>query len=131
MTDRVTPALDRVYSAIADPTRRAMLAALTRGDLTVGTLAERFPLSLNGVSKHVKVLERAGLVTRRVDGREHWIRLEPRPLRAASHWLERYRVFWEGRLDALEAMLVADQQSSARPRSSSRRSHRSGHTRGF
>lgn len=129
MTDRTAPALDRVYAAIADPTRRAMLAALSRGDLTVGTLAGQFPLSLNGVSKHVKVLERAGLVKRRVDGREHWIRLEPRPLRAASEWLDRYRVFWEGRLDALEAMLVAGQRSSARPRSSGRRSHRSGHNR--
>jgi DNA-binding transcriptional ArsR family regulator len=129
MTDRSARALDRVYGAIADPTRRAMLAALTRGDLTVGALAEQFPLSLNGVSKHVKVLERAGLVTRRVDGREHWIRLEPRPLRAASDWLERYRLFWDARLDALEAMLVGDRPSSARPRSSRRGTHHSGRSR--
>ena len=102
------PALDRVYGAIADPTRRAMLAALARGELTVSGLADRFPLSLNGVSKHIKVLERAGLVARRVEGREHWLRLEPRPLRAAADWLETYRAFWDDRLQALETMLVAD-----------------------
>ncbi len=105
-----------------------MLAALSRGDLTVGALAGQFPLSLNGVSKHVKVLERAGLVTRRVDGREHWIRLEPRPLRAASEWLERYRLFWEARLEALEAMLAED-RPTASPRLSGRRSHRPGRSR--
>ncbi|PYO72565.1 MAG: transcriptional regulator, partial [Gemmatimonadetes bacterium] len=65
------PLLDRVYGAIADPTRRAILAVLARGDANVGTLAGRFPISFNGVSKHVKVLERAGLVTRTVRGREH------------------------------------------------------------
>ena len=98
--------LDRVYGAIADPTRRAMLAALAGGDATVGTLAGRFPITFNGASKHVKVLERAGLVTRRVRGREHWLRLEPRPLLAAARWLEHYREFWDTRLAALETMLM-------------------------
>lgn len=95
--------LDQVYGAIADPTRRAILAALSSGDMNVGTLVERFEISFNGVSKHVKVLERAGLVERTVVGREHRLRLNPKPLRDAARWLDRYRAFWEMRLDALEA----------------------------
>lgn len=102
--DAVT--LDHVYGAIADPTRRAILSMLSRGDVTVGALADRFPISLNGVSKHVKVLERAGLVERRIDGREHWLTLNPMPLGAAAQWLERYRLFWERRLAALDQMLI-------------------------
>lgn len=101
--------LDNVYGAIADPTRRAILATLARSETTVGSLAAAFPISFNGVSKHVKVLERAGLVTRRVDGREHWLRLRPAPLQVASRWFDDYRVFWEKRLDALEQMLVDEQ----------------------
>lgn len=97
--------LDQVYAAIADPTRRAMLGVLAEGEAKVGTLAARFPISFNGVSKHVKVLERAGLVTRRVRGREHWLRLKPAPLREAARWLEHYREFWDARLDALETLL--------------------------
>ena len=97
--------LDQVYGAIADPTRRAILAMLARGDTNVGTLVEEFPISFNGVSKHVKVLERAGLVERTVRGREHWLHLNPKPLRDAARWLEHYRAFWEMRLDALEAFL--------------------------
>ncbi len=101
------PQLNRVYAAIADPTRRAILAVLAGGgELNVGSLAGRFPISFNGVSKHVKVLERAGLVRRRVRGREHWLRLRPEPLREATRWLEHYREFWGARLDALEALLV-------------------------
>jgi len=98
--------LNRVYAAIADPTRRAILAVLAGGQLNVGSVARRFPISFNAVSKHLKVLERAGLVRRRVRGREHWLRLRPEPLRQATRWLEHYRGFWEARLDALEALLV-------------------------
>jgi DNA-binding transcriptional ArsR family regulator len=98
--------LDQVYAAIADPTRRAILGVLAGGEVKVGTLAARFPISFNGVSKHVKVLERAGLVTRRVRGREHWLRLKPAPLRQAARWLDHYREFWDTRLDALEALLT-------------------------
>ena len=97
--------LDRVYGAIADPTRRAMLGILARGEVNVGMLAQRFPISFNGVSKHVKVLEQAGLVRRSVRGREHWLSLRPAPLREASQWLEHYRRFWDARLDALEDFL--------------------------
>lgn len=105
--------LDQVYGAIADPTRRAILTVLTRGDVNVGSLAERFPISFNGVSKHVKVLERAGLVERRVRGREHWLRLRAQPLRDAAKWLAHYRAFWDTRLDALEALLRRQQREAA------------------
>ena len=108
------PDLNRIYAAIADPTRRAILAALTRRELKVGALAGRFAISFNGVSKHVKVLERAGLVRRRVRGREHWLRLSPQPLREASRWLEHYRTFWNARLDAIETLLLA-QKGERRP----------------
>jgi DNA-binding transcriptional ArsR family regulator len=98
--------LDQVYGAIADPTRRAILGVLAEGEVNVGNLAERFPISLNGVSKHVKVLERAGLVERTVQGREHRLRLNAEPLREASMWLEHYRTFWDSRLAALETFLL-------------------------
>jgi DNA-binding transcriptional ArsR family regulator len=74
--------------------------------VNVGSLAERFPISLNGVSKHVKVLERAGLVERQVFGREHRLRLNAEPLHKASRWLEHYRSFWNDRLSALEGYLL-------------------------
>src|SRR5713226_10039592 len=99
--------LNRVYAAIADPTRRAILAVLAGGQLNVGSVARRFPISFDAVSKHLKVLKRAGLVRRRVRGREHWLRLRPEPLREATRWLEHYREFWDVRLDALEALLLA------------------------
>ena len=98
--------LNQVYGAIADPTRRAIIAMLADGDeVNVGFLADQFPISLNGVSKHIKVLERAGLVERTIRGREHRLRLTPEPLRDAAQWLEHYREFWEKRLDALEELL--------------------------
>ena len=106
--------LDQVYDAIADPTRRAILGILAEGEANVGSLAERFPISLNGVSKHVKVLERAGLVQRTILGREHWLRLNAEPLQEASMWLEHYRTFWDARLGALEAFLL--NQEAQHPR---------------
>jgi DNA-binding transcriptional ArsR family regulator len=118
-----TQGLDRVYGAIADPTRRAILDMLVGGEVTVGTLAARFPISFNGVSKHVKVLEQVGLVRRNVKGREHWLRLRPAPLREANRWLEHYREFWNTRLDALEDFLV---QPDERPERKGRRGRRSG-----
>jgi DNA-binding transcriptional ArsR family regulator len=102
--------LNQVYGALADPTRRAILAVLAGGDANVGTLADRFPMSFNGVSKHVKVLERAGLVQRTINGREHSLRLRPRPLREAARWLDHYRGFWNTRLEALEALLVGQKR---------------------
>ena len=102
--------LDQIYGAIADPTRRAILDILAEGEVNVGSLAEQFPISLNGVSKHVKVLERAGLVERTVQGREHRLRLNPEPLRDAAMWLEHYRRFWDTRLSALEEFLLKTQK---------------------
>ena len=83
--------LDRVFSAVADPTRRAILAGLARKPATVTEIAAPFGVSLNAISKHILVLERAGLVERQVVGREHRCRLNPAPLRNASAWLEHYR----------------------------------------
>ena len=106
--------LDQVYGAIADPTRRAILNVLAEGDTNVGSLAERFPISLNGVSKHVKVLERAGLVERTVQGREHRLRLNAEPMQEAARWLEHYRKLWNTRLDALEGYLMGKAGTSPR-----------------
>jgi DNA-binding transcriptional ArsR family regulator len=97
--------LDQVYGALADPTRREILGVLAEGEINVGSLAERFPISLNGVSKHVKVLERAGLVERTIQGREHRLRLNAEPMQQAAAWLDHYRKFWNARLDALEEYL--------------------------
>ena len=101
--------LDQTYGAIADPTRRAILNILAEGEANVGSLAKRFPISLNGVSKHVKVLEQAGLIQRTVQGREHRLRLNAKPLQDASVWLEHYRTFWDSRLSALEEFLLKPQ----------------------
>ena len=97
--------VDAVFQALSHPTRRAMLAQLRDRDLTVGQLAEPFEVSLAAASKHVAVLERAGLVQRSVMGRTHVCRLEPEPLAAAAAWLQAYENFWTDRLDALESVL--------------------------
>ena len=105
--------LDRVFFALADPTRRAILRALTRRPATINEIAKPFPVSLNAISKHVMVLENAGLVRREIRGREHHCRVDPRPLREANDWLEHYRQFWELRLDALE-LYVARKYKAAK-----------------
>lgn len=93
--------LDLVFAALSDPTRRRIVARLTRGEVRVTDLAHPFAMSLNAVSKHVKALERAGLVRRARVGREHWLRLRALPLRDANAWLAQYERFWNQRLDAL------------------------------
>lgn len=98
--------LDRIFSALADPTRRAILRALTRHPATINEIAKPFPVSLNAISKHVMALERAGLLRREIKGREHHCWIEPRPLREAEEWLDYYRQFWEERMDALEAYVA-------------------------
>ena len=103
-------ALDKVFAAISDPTRRAILAALAHQQATVTEIAKPFPVSLNAISKHILVLERAGLIRREVVGREHRCRLDPAPLRRASAWLEHYRQFWDLRLDALERHLISQKK---------------------
>jgi DNA-binding transcriptional ArsR family regulator len=99
--------LDRVFSALGDPTRRAIISELRRRPATVTEIARPFPVSLNAISKHVMVLERAGLIQREIHGREHLCRLRAKPLRDADRWLEHYREFWTTRLDALERHLQA------------------------
>lgn len=105
MVEQRTEQLDRVFRALADPTRRAMLRRLASGEHSVSDLAEPFAMSLAGASKHVKVLERAGLVERHVDGRTHRCRLRAEALARADRWLRYYERFWSTRLDALEREL--------------------------
>ena len=100
--------LDTVFRALGDVTRRGMLASLCLGEKSIGELAEPFAMSFAGASKHVKVLEEAGLVRREVRGRTHVCRLEPGPLADADQWLRKYERFWTGRLDALERLLLED-----------------------
>ncbi len=102
--------LSQTYAAIADPTRRAILTRLAQGEARVTEIAEPFAMSLNAVSKHVRVLERAGLVRRHVKGRDHYLVLDAEPLRAASAWIDTYRQFWGERLDALESFLRQQSQ---------------------
>lgn len=101
--------LDRVFHALADPTRRALLAELAAGERTISELAAPFPMSLTAVSKHLRVLEGAHLVTRERRGREQHCRLVPDPLSGAWEWIEHYRGFWEARLDALGQYFEAQQ----------------------
>jgi DNA-binding transcriptional ArsR family regulator len=98
-------ALDGVFRALGDPTRRAMLRLLAAGERTIGELAAPFAMTFAGASKHVKVLEGAGLVRRSVRGRTHVCRLEAAPLAAADAWLRHYAAFWDDSIDALEAQL--------------------------
>jgi DNA-binding transcriptional ArsR family regulator len=102
--------LDRVFQALADPTRRAMLRRLAREQHTIGELAAPFPMSFAAASKHVKVLERARLVKRTVQGRTHICRLDPKPLAVAQEWIRFYEQFWNERLDALEALFTPPRQ---------------------
>lgn len=104
--------LDRVFAALSDPTRRAILSRLRRGPSTVTEIAEPFDVSLTAVSKHVRVLEEAGLLRREIRGREHRCSLQAAPLQQASRWMEEYRVFWEQRLDALEEFLRSRRKGS-------------------
>ncbi len=97
--------LSRTFSALADPTRRAILARLASGEASVTALAEPFAMSLPAISKHLKVLERAGLIVRGREAQWRPCRLEARPLKGASDWLEHYRIFWEQSLDRLEGYL--------------------------
>jgi DNA-binding transcriptional ArsR family regulator len=98
-------ALDRVFMALADPTRRALVQRLAQGEASIGDLAEPFDMSLAAISKHLKVLEQAGLVSRRVEGRTHWLSLVPERLSGALDWIGIYRYFWQRRLDQLEDFL--------------------------
>ena len=106
--------LDTLFHALADPTRRAMLAQLALGETSVGELAEPYRMSLAGASKHVKVLEGAGLVARRKVGRTHLCSLNAEPLAKAEQWLRQWEAYWTGRLDRLEAAIAADKHKEKR-----------------
>jgi DNA-binding transcriptional ArsR family regulator len=97
--------LDAAFSALADPTRRAILARLALGETTVNELAEPFDMSLPNISKHLKVLENAGLISRSRDAQRRPCKIEPEPLREVSAWVEAYRKLWEGRFDRLDDYL--------------------------
>ena len=118
MVEHDSPQLDIIFRALGDGTRRGMLASLALGEKTVSELAEPFAMSFAGASKHVKVLEDAGLIRREVRGRTHICRLEPGPLASADQWLRHYERFWTGRLDALEQLLRADDARKAAARQS-------------
>ncbi|MBT3359280.1 MAG: helix-turn-helix transcriptional regulator [Rhodospirillales bacterium] len=101
----VSDSLDATFSALADPTRRAILARLARSEASVGELAEPFTISLPAVSRHLKVLETAHLISREKDGQWRRCRLAADPLHEASDWIETYRRFWEGQFDRLTEYL--------------------------
>lgn len=100
--------MDNLLGAVADSTRRAILARLAAGDARVTEVASEFPISLNSVSKHVRMLERAGLVRRTIRGRDHVLSLDAAPLADAAAWIAHYRRFWEERLEALEKLVTKD-----------------------
>ena len=100
--------LDRTFHALADPTRRGMLASLALGDRSIGELGAPFSMTFAGASKHVKVLESAGLVERRKSGRQQICTLRAAPLAQAEGWLKQWEQFWTGRLDRLEAIIERD-----------------------
>jgi DNA-binding transcriptional ArsR family regulator len=99
-------ALDRTYAALADPTRRALLVALRAGDARITDLAAPLPMTFAGVSRHIGVLESAGLIQRVVHGREHWLSIRPEGFAAAEDWIGEQTAFWSRRADALAARLA-------------------------
>src|SRR6478736_1358174 len=108
--------LDATFGALSDPTRRAILGRLAQGEATVGELAAPFHVSLPAVSKHLRVLESAGLLRREIDGRIHRCRLSAQPMKDAARWIEEYRKFWEHQFDALAKYL--DSQNATEENSS-------------
>lgn len=107
--------LDNTLAALADPTRRAILARLADGETRVTDIAKPFPMSLNAVSKHIRSLERAELVRRRKVGSEHLLSLNPTPLDEAALWMESQRALWAGRLQKLDAILRAEDAKADTP----------------
>ena len=105
--------LDQTLVALGDPTRRAILERLSRGEARVTELARPFEMSLNAVSKHIRMLERARLLRRRRLGREHFLSINPRSLDQAATWIDKQRAFWAARLDALEAALQAEDRAAS------------------
>ncbi len=105
MVNYEPPSLDQIFSALSDPTRRAILLRLTDGEATVSEVAEPFEMTAPAISKHLRVLEEAGLITRRKDGRTHYLHLNASTLKDAADWLAHYKAFWETQIDSLERYL--------------------------
>ena len=124
MVERDSHQLNIVFQALSDATRRDMLASLALGEKSVGELAEPFAMSFAGASKHVKVLEEAGLIRRDVRGRTHVCRLEPGPLASADQFLRTYERFWTGRVDVLERLLREDDARKAEARKTKSRTRK-------
>lgn len=114
--------LSATFQALADPTRRAILARLSQGEASVTELAAPFSMSMPAISKHLKVLERASLISRGKEAQWRPCKLEPAPLEAASNWVEEYRAMWEARFDRLDAFLqeVQEKEKEAKPKSRKR-----------
>ena len=116
MVEDKEASLDRVFRALADPSRRRILRALAARERTVGELAAPLDMSLAAASKHIQMLERAGLMRRTRRGRTHYCRLEARPLGRAQKWISFYQRFWTDRLDALERQLQEEQRNNSHER---------------
>ena len=110
MVNNKEPRLDKIFSALSDPTRRAMLTRLRRDELSVADLSQPFDMTKSAITKHVKILENAGLLKRTIDGRVHYCRLEPKTLKQATAWLTFYEAFWDDKFNALEAFLNKEDQ---------------------
>jgi DNA-binding transcriptional ArsR family regulator len=118
-----TEHLNATFAALADPTRRAILARLASGEASVMDLAKPFAMSQPAISRHLKVLERAGLISRSRDAQRRPCRIEAQPLAAASDWLEKYRQFWEANFQRLD-LLLEEMQAKAKPKAKKRSQHR-------
>jgi len=112
MVNNQTDQLNAVFHALADPTRRAMIARLAQAPCGISELAAPFEMTLAAASKHIKVLEGAGLVVRNIQGRNHTCQLDTRPMHGGIEWLRHYEQFWNQRLDALTAALMAEDQAT-------------------
>ncbi|MBK17897.1 MAG: transcriptional regulator [Rhodospirillaceae bacterium] len=116
-----TDPLSSTFSALSDPTRRAILARLAKGEASVGELADPFEISLPAISRHLKVLQQAGLIERKTEAQWRRCALNPEPLMEVAGWLERYREFWESRFDALEEFLKSELKSPSSQRKGQKR----------
>ena len=129
MVELQTPQMNSVFHALGDATRRQMLRDLAARERTVSELAEPYAMSLAAASKHIKVLEHAGLIRREVRGRTHVCRLDPGPLASAHEWLGFYERFWTSRLDELERLLRSEDAAKSKIRKSKSRKTKSGDER--
>ena len=118
---KATHRLDAIFAALADPTRRAIIARLASGQASVNELAQPFAMSQPAISKHLKVLERAGLISRGREAQRRPRRLEAKPLAEATQWLERYRRYWEGNYQRLDALLDELKRTEKRPKRNKRK----------